>query len=193
MPPLPPSAARAEQRRQTEARILAAAQRMFAESGYDRTTIRAIAAAANVDAGLVMHYFGNKETLFLRCTDGPVPAPPPNASGDELAEFVLSGVWDSLGKDPAGLAALFRSMMTHPEAASSVRSAIADYLGPLTAAIDADHAGMRGSLVAAILLGVGVGRMLEIGEIADATPELITDLLRPTIRALVNPNPEPAP
>ena len=31
---------------------------MFAELGYDRTTIRAVARAAGVDGGLVMHYFG---------------------------------------------------------------------------------------------------------------------------------------
>ena len=55
---------RAEQRRQTELRILAAARRLFGEHGYDRTTIRAIAAAADSDAGLVMRYFGSKEQLF---------------------------------------------------------------------------------------------------------------------------------
>ena len=50
---------RAEQRRRTEARILTAARQMFADVGYDRTTIRAVAAAVGVDAGLVMHYFGS--------------------------------------------------------------------------------------------------------------------------------------
>ncbi|MFG1604147.1 TetR family transcriptional regulator [Actinoplanes sp. NPDC049265] len=59
---------RAEQRRRTEARILAAARHLFAAVGYDRTTIRAVAAAAEVDAGLVMHYFGSKDALFAQAT-----------------------------------------------------------------------------------------------------------------------------
>jgi AcrR family transcriptional regulator len=58
---------RAQQRRQTEESILAAARQMFAELGYDRTTIRAVAKAAGVDAGLVMHYYGTKDEL-LACS-----------------------------------------------------------------------------------------------------------------------------
>jgi len=57
---------RAEQRRQTEARILDAATQVFFSAGYDRTTIRAVASAAGVDAGLVMHYFGSKQALLQR-------------------------------------------------------------------------------------------------------------------------------
>ncbi|GLY94879.1 TetR family transcriptional regulator [Actinoplanes sp. NBRC 103695] len=66
---------RAQQRQQTEARILAAARRLFADLGYDRTTIRAVAAAAGVDAGLVMHYFKSKDALFAHATDQ-TPAEP---------------------------------------------------------------------------------------------------------------------
>src|SRR5689334_16457158 len=67
---------RAEQRRNTEARILDQARRLFAESGYDRTTIRAVATAADVDPGLVMHYFRSKEELFARATEGGTPPLP---------------------------------------------------------------------------------------------------------------------
>jgi AcrR family transcriptional regulator len=57
---------RAQQRRRTEETILAAARQMFADVGYDRTTIRAVARTAGVDASLVMHYFGTKNGLFAR-------------------------------------------------------------------------------------------------------------------------------
>ncbi|NUR95130.1 MAG: helix-turn-helix transcriptional regulator, partial [Kribbellaceae bacterium] len=53
-----PRSSRAQQRIETQDRILAAARQLFAEAGYDRTTIRAVATAAQVDPGLVMHYFG---------------------------------------------------------------------------------------------------------------------------------------
>ncbi|BCY10864.1 TetR/AcrR family transcriptional regulator [Actinoplanes sp. L3-i22] len=70
---------RAEQRRQTEARILAAARQMFADLGFDRTTIRAVAKVAAVDAGLVMHYFGSKNELFARAAELPTTQLGPDA------------------------------------------------------------------------------------------------------------------
>jgi AcrR family transcriptional regulator len=45
------------------ARIRQAALEQFAEHGYERTTIRGIAAAAGVSPGLVRHHFGAKEAL----------------------------------------------------------------------------------------------------------------------------------
>jgi AcrR family transcriptional regulator len=45
------------------ARIRQAALEQFAEHGYARTTIRSIAAAAGVSAGLLRHHFGSKEEL----------------------------------------------------------------------------------------------------------------------------------
>src|ERR1700692_1180770 len=84
----PRPTSRAEQRRRTEARILDAATRAFFSAGYDRTTIRAVASAAGVDAGLVMHYFGTKQELYRRVIDA---APVPEVSGtpEEAAEAIL--------------------------------------------------------------------------------------------------------
>lgn len=45
--------------------ILQAAGRLFADLGYDKTTIRLVAESAGVDPKLVMHYFGNKQRLFI--------------------------------------------------------------------------------------------------------------------------------
>src|SRR5262245_24193992 len=44
--------------------ILAAARERFAKDGYERATIRAIAAQAEIDPALVIRYFGSKEDLF---------------------------------------------------------------------------------------------------------------------------------
>src|SRR5690606_11899482 len=52
--------------RRSEARILEAARSLFAEVGYERATIRAVAGAAGVDPALVMQYFGGKQELFQR-------------------------------------------------------------------------------------------------------------------------------
>src|SRR5918995_1357732 len=44
--------------------IADAARRRFAEVGYERATIRAIAGDAAVDPALVLHFFGSKQELF---------------------------------------------------------------------------------------------------------------------------------
>ncbi len=59
-------------RSSTREAILAAARRSFAELGYDRASIRAIADEAGVDGRLVMHSFGSKQRLFVAAADLPV-------------------------------------------------------------------------------------------------------------------------
>ncbi|EDY45370.1 TetR/AcrR family transcriptional regulator [Streptomyces sp. SPB074] len=45
-------------------RLLAAATRLFAEQGYDRTSVQEIVEAAGVTKGALYHYFGSKEDLL---------------------------------------------------------------------------------------------------------------------------------
>src|ERR687884_1616275 len=53
----------------TRQELLDTARRMFADAGYDKTSVRDIAAAAGVDPALIRHYFGSKAELF-RATMG---------------------------------------------------------------------------------------------------------------------------
>ncbi|WP_443046807.1 TetR/AcrR family transcriptional regulator [Streptomyces sp. NBC_00247] len=48
----------------TREAVLEAARRTFAGTGYDRTTMRGVAADAEVDASVVSHRFGSKKGLF---------------------------------------------------------------------------------------------------------------------------------
>ncbi|HEY8979885.1 MAG TPA: TetR/AcrR family transcriptional regulator [Streptomyces sp.] len=45
-------------------RLLAAATRLFAERGYDRTSVQEIVEAAGVTKGALYHYFGSKDDLL---------------------------------------------------------------------------------------------------------------------------------
>ncbi|WP_445399965.1 TetR/AcrR family transcriptional regulator [Streptomyces sp. LE64] len=45
-------------------RLMAAATRLFADQGYDRTSVQEIVAAAGVTKGALYHYFGSKEDLL---------------------------------------------------------------------------------------------------------------------------------
>lgn len=49
---------------ETRERILTAACTRFGDVGFEATTIRSVAAEAEVDPALVMHYFKNKQGLF---------------------------------------------------------------------------------------------------------------------------------
>ena len=53
----------------TKAAILRATRERLAAHGYDRTTIRAVAADAGIDPSMVMRYFGNKAQLFDAALD----------------------------------------------------------------------------------------------------------------------------
>src|SRR6202158_5147370 len=113
----PRPGSRAEQRRRTEARILDAATQVFFSAGYDRTTIRAVASAAGVDPGLVMHYFGSKQELFRRVIEA-APVPALSEAPGQAAEQILAALADRLANEPAASLTLVRSMLTNPEAAS---------------------------------------------------------------------------
>lgn len=57
-PPATPKSAR------TRTQIVSAAMELFRENGYDRTTMRAIAAKAGVSVGNAYYYFSSKEELI---------------------------------------------------------------------------------------------------------------------------------
>jgi AcrR family transcriptional regulator len=180
----PRSGSRAEQRRRTEGRILDAATRIFLDAGYERTTVRAVASAAGVDAGLVMHYFGSKEELFRRVIDA---AAVPEISGapGEATEQILATLADRLANEPTASLTVWRSMLTNPEAASAASTAAARYEAQIAQAIPADDASLRAAIISAIVLGLMLSRhLLKPDELATADPARVISLLRPCVASL---------
>ena len=187
----PPPGSRAEQRRRTETRILDAATRIFSAAGYDRTTIRAVASAAGVDAGLVMHYFGSKQEMFRRVIDA---APLPEISGapEQAAEQLLASLASRLANEPVASLTLMRSMLTNPEAASAASTAIARYQAQIAQAIPAADADLRAAIISAITLGIMVSRhLIKSDELASADPAQVIELLRPCVLSLAARPPSP--
>jgi AcrR family transcriptional regulator len=180
----PRPGSRAEQRLRTEARILDAATQVFFSDGYDRATIRAVASAAGVDAGLVMHYFGSKQELYRRVIEA---APVPDLSGTpaEATEEILTGLAARLASAPVASLALLRSMLTNPEAASAASTGIARYEAQIARAIPADDADLRAAIISAITLGITVSRhLIKSDQLATADPERVIQLLRPCVLSL---------
>jgi AcrR family transcriptional regulator len=112
----------------TREEIVVAARKLFAENGYDRTTVRAIGAAAGVNAAMVHYFFGSKEQVFVAALALPVnPAQvvpvlldgPREQFGQRVAGFLMS-LWTSPQTRPA-LLAMLRSMVNNEQAASMMR------------------------------------------------------------------------
>lgn len=55
----------ADRSAETSGKILRAAQKLFARSGFDGVTMRAIASEAGVNLASIVYYFENKEGLYL--------------------------------------------------------------------------------------------------------------------------------
>src|SRR5260370_26406271 len=109
---------------QTRADILSAARRRFATEGFERTTLRAIAADVGVDAALVIRYFGSKQDLFATATEFRIDLPDlAGADPDDIAGILLPrsfAVWE----DHQTFLALLRAAMTSPVAADTLHQAL---------------------------------------------------------------------
>lgn len=96
--------------------VLAAARRLFAKNGYARTSIRAIAAEADVNHALVVTYFGGKEALFMEAV-GRFQIPQDVLLGDieglgtRIARAYMER-WENMAEDDPWLA-LVRSSFSH--------------------------------------------------------------------------------
>ena len=177
----------------TREAILAAAREAFAERGFDRTSIRAIATSAGVDPALVHHYFGTKDELFLATVQAPMdPAVllPQVLDGDvkELPERLLRtflSVWDHPVTGPAALA-LVRSGLQHDWSARMLREFLTTRIlrrvvGTLP--IDPAEAPLRGALTASQMIGLVMIRyVLKLEPLASADPETVVTMVAPNIR-----------
>ena len=175
---------RAERRRATERRILDAARASFGEHGFERTTIRAIAAAAQVDPALVMQYFGSKQALF-KLAARITPSDALVGDPEQMTELLLRTLGLKVVDLPETSLAMMRSMLTHPEAAETARATLNQQIEQVSAAIPAEDARIRAALILATMVGVTIShQLLGLDALRDASPEQIAALLRPCFQAL---------
>ncbi|NUR90389.1 MAG: TetR/AcrR family transcriptional regulator [Nonomuraea sp.] len=161
-----------ERSAQTRAAILAAAQGRFAAEGYERATIRAIAADAGIDPSMVIRYFGSKADLYAAASaiDLSVPELTPGQAAREYAEAMVER-WEK--GDNAAEAVLLRTAPTHPESAQRVQEIFDTQIVPaLRAALPGDpDVERRAALVLSQTLGlVYVRYLLRIEPLASMDP-----------------------
>jgi AcrR family transcriptional regulator len=175
----------------TREAILDAARQEFAELGYDRATIRCIAARAAVDPSLVHHFFGAKEKLFaaaltIRAEPGEVVRQALQKDVGALGAAVVGSFLDAWEPEETRppLVAMVRSAMTNDVALGLVREYLERRIFvPITEAIDLPEARLRATLVGSQLIGLAMARYIaSIEPLASATREQLVAALAPTIQ-----------
>jgi len=160
---------------QTRADILEAARRMFAAEGYERTTLRAIAADVGVDAALVIRYFGSKQDLFATATEFTIELPDlTDADPDDIAAMLLPryfAVWE----EDHSFMALLQVAMTSRVAADILNETLATHVAPSLKAATPDNDQQRIALTDAFVIGLAATRSV-LGNLPAA--ELSRDELR---------------
>lgn len=169
----------------TRAAILAAARDRFAADGYERATIRAIAAEADIDPSLVMRYFGNKEGLFVAASAFDVRLPEVDPAGEESAGTQLARHLLARWEEDDVLVALLRVAVTHPAGAERVQEVFATQILPTVRALTPDpaQAEQRAALVGSQVLGIALTRyVLRLGPATALSPEELVAWLGPTLQ-----------
>lgn len=169
----------------TRAAILAAARDRFAADGYERATIRAIAADADIDPSLVMRYFGNKEGLFAAACEIDVRLPPVDPDGAEPAGMQLARHLVTRWEEDDVLVAMLRVAVTNPAGAERVREVFATQILPTVRAATPfpDQALMRAGLVGTQVLGLALTRyVLRLPPVTALSREDVVAWLGPTLQ-----------
>ncbi|MEV6317283.1 TetR family transcriptional regulator [Streptomyces sp. NPDC051776] len=169
----------------TRAAILAAARERFAADGYERATIRAIAADAGIDPSMVMRYYGNKEGLFAAASDFDLRLPDLSALPREEIGAALVRHFLNRWEEDEVLTALLRVGVTNSAGAERIQQIFRDQLSPVAAAVcpDPDDSARRAALTASQILGMAMSRyVLRFPPATEMTRLEVVAWLAPTVQ-----------
>ncbi len=172
--------------------ILAAAGRLFAEHGYDGTSLRQIAREAGLDPAMVHHFFKGKEELFAQCVALPAdPAEVLRGVGEQdpgmRAEAVVRAVvrlWESPAQ--RSLIAFIRGTIGSRTRTVLLRQTVTrTVLSRVMSGVPGspEEVALRGNLVASQMVGLMMARyVVRLEPLASLSPEEVVALLSPTIQ-----------
>jgi len=174
----------------TRAAILKAAQELFAELGFERTTVRAVAGRAAIDPAMVMRYFGSKDELFAEATLFDLKLPDlttidPSRIGETLISHFLA-VWEGASsKDTFTI--LLRASASNQDAAAKMRGIFATQVMPMLAQVtDRAEIGIRAGFLSSQLLGLALCRyVLKVPPVVAMPPDLIIKCISPVLQRYI--------
>jgi AcrR family transcriptional regulator len=159
-----PRPSRAKDAAASKQALLAAAQFLFGQRGFERTTIRDIGERAGVDAALIARYFGGKADLYIATVVAESQREqPPSAFErfDDVARAVIK-LTDDHGLGPV-TQALIRSDTTDDIRAAARshmdRRLVAPVVTDLTRR-GSDRPELRAAIAVSALMGINLARAL---------------------------------
>jgi AcrR family transcriptional regulator len=170
--------------------VLDAARELFAELGFERTTMRAVAARAGVDPALIYHYFGDKDGLLFAALQPPVDEATVFAgladaarTGEELVRRLIS-LWEERPEIRDQMAAILRTGLSHDHASRLLRDILSSFiLAALGDVLADDRRELRVALIGSQLGGLMLARyILEVPGAAAASPEDLVQAVGPTVQ-----------
>lgn len=158
--------------RNRQAQIEKAASDLFSSLGYEKTTIRLVAEAARVDPRLVMHYFGNKQKLFVSTMAIPSEVGHAisllgNAPKAEWGERIAELIWQSQSNQVfKTLSGVVRASASEADAAKMLRLFYQENIvKPLVANLRIDYSELRAVSLSSLMVGLVFTN--EIAKLAD--------------------------
>ncbi|MCU0278993.1 MAG: TetR family transcriptional regulator [Candidatus Nanopelagicales bacterium] len=174
----------------TRAHILEAARELFAHDGYERASMRAIAARAQVDPALIVHYFGTKRDLLAACLRLPVDpqsliseinSHPPEEHGEALV-LSLVRLWDR-PEYTQNFLAMLRAGANDDQARLQLQDTMKHSVQHAVAGLVDDRSTQRAALVMSQMSGLAMSRyFLCIPEIVAMSPEDLATAVGPAIQ-----------
>jgi AcrR family transcriptional regulator len=177
--------------------ILAAARELFAQRGFQATTVRDVASAAGVNAALVHHYFGTKQQLFVAALNLPldpaevieklVASGPREQFAERFVRFFLAAWRDPTTGQP--LRAVLRSAASTDQGAALVRNLAENVLlERASAALGVPK--LRVAVAMSHLIGlVLAATIISIEPLASASDDELVELIAPAIQRYLSPPP----
>ena len=174
----------------TRRTIIDAARVTFAARGYERTTIRAVAAQAKIDPSMVMRYFGSKAGLFAAASTIDLDVPDLRAAEPERRGELMVGHfvqrWEH-GPGDDTLVFLMRTAVTNDAVAEQLQAKFNQLIAAPIEALGYADAPRRAALIGSQLLGLAVSRyLLRLQPVASLSPQEIVAGLGPAIQRVLD-------
>ncbi|MFC0457149.1 TetR family transcriptional regulator [Arthrobacter liuii] len=172
--------------------ILDTARKLFAEHGFEGTSMRQVARAAGVDPAMVHHFFKGKDELFAHSVE--LPADPEqvlagvaDADPDRRAELIVRTVlrlWESPAQ--AALLAFLRGSIGSKAKTALLREMVERrVISRIMASVPGppEEVALRGNLVATQVVGLMMVRyVVRLEPLASAAPDEVVQLVAHTVQ-----------
>lgn len=173
----------------TQECILEAARQLFAEMGFERSSLRAIAQRAEVDPSLIIHYFESKEGLLAAALRPPYETKEflagvgenPETVGEDFVRRVV-GKWDE-PEVRQHIVGLIRTSMTHENAMAVLRMVMSQSTLAVLRDLAVDQPQFRSELAATQMVGLILGRYaIRLPTVAALSPDELARVMGPVLQ-----------